>query len=242
MRRIYIDDFSTPYFITEDGKCFNGNSGKYLVGHVDDEGYLSFTLTYDGGRRKRVYAHALVAANFLDKPTKRQRAVGHKDGDRLNNCADNLEWGLSDEEVPQPHVFCFTPERVCVAEYVSLASAAAAVSLSTLTLGVQVRKEVKTLCGGFFWSDSAVLGPIKQYAAEGLSKRVNQYSRGGKYIMTYPSTGRAAAALGLSDSSSIGACCRGAIKTYKNFVWRYADDIVSPSENQESLETPSERR
>ena len=26
-----------------------------------------------------------------------------------------------------------------------------------------------------------------------------------------------------------GECCRGKIKSYKGFVWRYAEDIISPS-------------
>lgn len=47
--------------------------------------------------------------------------------------------------------------------------------------------------------------------------------------MTYPSTGAAARALGVSASSHIGECCRGKIKSYKGFIYRYVEDIVSPS-------------
>lgn len=57
---------------------------------------------------------------------------------------------------------------------------------------------------------------------------VNQYDLNGKFIIAYPSTGIAAKAIG-GNSSHIGECCRGKIKTYKNFIWRYAEDIVSPS-------------
>ena len=46
--------------------------------------------------------------------------------------------------------------------------------------------------------------------------------------MCYDSCGIASRALGLKNSSHIAECCRGKIKTYKNFIWRYADDIVSP--------------
>ena len=44
--------------------------------------------------------------------------------------------------------------------------------------------------------------------------------------MNYPSTGVAAKAIG-GNSSHIGECCRGKIKTYKGFIWKYVEDIVS---------------
>lgn len=47
--------------------------------------------------------------------------------------------------------------------------------------------------------------------------------------MTYSSTGQAARALGLSASSHIGECCRGKLKSYKGFIWKYIEDIVSTS-------------
>ena len=47
--------------------------------------------------------------------------------------------------------------------------------------------------------------------------------------MQYPSTGIAAKAIGIKASSHIGECCRGKIKSYKGYIWRYAEDIVSPS-------------
>ena len=47
--------------------------------------------------------------------------------------------------------------------------------------------------------------------------------------MTYPSTGIAARAIGANSGSHIGECCRGKIKQYKGFVWRYVEDIVSTS-------------
>ena len=51
--------------------------------------------------------------------------------------------------------------------------------------------------------------------------------------MAYESTGAAARALGIKNASHIGECCRGKIKTYKGFIWRYSEDIVLTSnENQ----------
>jgi hypothetical protein len=69
---------------------------------------------------------------------------------------------------------------------------------------------------------------------------VNQYDLKGKFIMQYPSTGTAAKAIGVKAGSHIGECCRGKIKSYKGYIWRYAEDIVSPSgENQRDVSETS---
>ena len=72
-----------------------------------------------------------------------------------------------------------------------------------------------------------------EYKNLGKAKQVNQYDKNGKYITSYPSTGIAAKAVGGSNSH-IGECCRGKIKTYKGFVWRYVEDIISPSGESQS--------
>ena len=51
--------------------------------------------------------------------------------------------------------------------------------------------------------------------------------------MEYPSTGIAAKAIGVNSGSHIGECCRGKIKNYKGYIWRYVEDIVSPSDESQ---------
>ncbi len=93
----------------------------------------------------------------------------------------------------------------------------------------ELQKEIKTLSLGFYWSYEKELKEVKNYKNFGKAKEVYQYDLNGKFIMSYPSTGAAARALGIKGSSHIGECCRGKIKTYKGFKWCYADDIVSTS-------------
>jgi hypothetical protein len=113
-----------------------------------------------------------------------------------------------------------------VAEYLNVSEAAKAVNISTSIISQELNKEIKTLSGNFYWSKTKELGEVKNYKNTGKSKEVYQYDLNGKFIMKYPSTGSAARALGLSAGSHIGECCRGKIKTYKGFIWRYAEDIV----------------
>ena len=237
MKQIIVDNISTSYFITTDGKCYNSNTGKYLKGQVGKNGYFSYNLTLPDGRKKRLYAHRLVALAYIENPDNKKE-VNHIDGNKLNNYVDNLEWVTAEENQQHAlakelrnfdHIFCFNKDKVLVAEYLNIAEAARASHLSHSIISQEVNKEVKTLSGGFYWSKDRELGATKDYENTGKAKIVYQYDLNGKFIMQYPSTGAAARALGLKSGSHIGECCRGKIPTYKGFVWRYMEDIVSPS-------------
>lgn len=238
MKQIIIDNISTSYFITEDGKCYNSNTGKYLVGQENGKnGYFSYTLTLPDGKKKRCYAHRLVAIAYISNPNNLPQ-INHIDGNKLNNNSDNLEWvtakqnqqyALVNELRHFEHVYCFTRDKKLIAEYKSIPEAAKAARIVPSIIAQELRKEVKTLSGGFYWSREKELKEIRNYKNLGKAKEVNQYDLNGRFIMTYPSTGAAARALGLSASSHIGECCRGKIKSYKGFVWRYVEDIVSTS-------------
>lgn len=246
MKQIVVNNISTTYYITEDGRCYNSLTNKYLKGQENYRNhYLSYNLTLPDGSKKRVYAHRAVAIAYLPNPNNLPE-VNHKDGNKLNNYVDNLEWVSSVENKRHAiqqglynyeHVYCFAPNKQLVAEYLSIADAARSTSLSISIIQQELHKTPKSLAGGFYWSNSSELGPIKQYLNLGLAKPVNQYDKFGKYIMTYPSTGTAARAVGC-NASHIGECCRGKIKSYKGYIWKYVEDIVSSS--NESQSTPQE--
>ena len=246
MKNIVIDNISTSYFITNNGKCYNRNTNKYLKGQIGKNGYLSFNLTLPNGKKKRCYAHRLVAFAYVNNNNpKLKKEVHHIDGDKTNNCYDNLEWVSSKENQIHAlkhelrkfsHIFCFNTNKELVAEYSNIHEASNAVGLSVSIISQEVNKDVKTLSGGFYWSKKSILGEVKEYPNKGKSKIVYQYDKNGKFINKYASTGIAARSLGLKNSSHIGECCRGKIKTYKGFIWKYAEDIVSPSdENQRDI-------
>jgi hypothetical protein len=73
--------------------------GRVLSGSVDRKtGYVRLTLPGDDGLAHREQGHRLVARTFLGE----HRAVAHinhKDGNKTNNCVDNLEWCTQQENV-----------------------------------------------------------------------------------------------------------------------------------------------
>ncbi|WP_369124839.1 HNH endonuclease [Bacillus cereus group sp. TH153LC] len=80
----------TKYFLTEDGGVFNSESGKYLKGIRNKNGYLSITLSHKNVKTQHL-VHRLIANAYLPNP-KGYPNVNHIDGNKHNNSIDNLEW------------------------------------------------------------------------------------------------------------------------------------------------------
>lgn len=243
MKQIIVDNISTNYYITEDGKCFNSITKKYLKGQINyKNNYLSYNLTMPDGTMRRFYAHRLVAIAYIPNDNKSYTCVNHKDGNKLNNCVDNLEWcnhsinnyhAVNNELRVYKHVFCFNKNKDLVAEYKTVQEAAFAAQITASQISMELNKEIKALTGGFYWSYDSKLTQVKSYPNTGKAKEVYQYDLNGKFINKYSSTGEAARSIGAKGSSHIGECCRGKIKTYKGFIWRYSEDIVSPSDESQ---------
>lgn len=77
-----IDD----YEITYDGQIINKHNGHVLKGQPNSKGYLRVQIG-----KKFMFIHRLVAEKWIPNPDNKEQ-VNHKDGNKLNNCVDNLEW------------------------------------------------------------------------------------------------------------------------------------------------------
>lgn len=61
-----------------------------LTPQIINSGYQKVML-YKNGEYKNALVHRLVAEAFVENPDNK-KIVNHKDGDKTNNYADNLEW------------------------------------------------------------------------------------------------------------------------------------------------------
>ena len=89
MRRRIVEEFDN-YRITEDGRVFN-SYGKELSQQLSNSGYKQVTLRDASGAGHSRFIHRLLAVAFIPNP-EHKPCVNHKDGNRLNNDLDNLEW------------------------------------------------------------------------------------------------------------------------------------------------------
>lgn len=74
------------YEITKDGKVFNKKWGRYVKPQMNGTGYYRVGIC-----GKLQFVHRLVAEKYVPNPENKPQ-VNHKDGNKLNNNADNLEW------------------------------------------------------------------------------------------------------------------------------------------------------
>jgi hypothetical protein len=83
----YFPDF---YIIYEDGRVYSTKTSKFLKPEVTRDGYYQITLCTNG-IPERLRVHQLVARLFISNKDNLPQ-INHKDGNKLNNSVDNLEW------------------------------------------------------------------------------------------------------------------------------------------------------
>lgn len=93
-----IEDYP-DYYVSDQGNVYSNKSGamKKLKPNKRWDGYAGVCLC-NNGTQKQIKIHRLVAKAFVPNPENKP-CVNHKDGNRQNNCADNLEWATYKENI-----------------------------------------------------------------------------------------------------------------------------------------------
>lgn len=78
------------YLVNENGEVYSIKNKKKLKPNITKNGYATVQL-FKNGKGKRVLIHRIVAQAFIPN-LNNYLQVNHKDEDKLNNKADNLEW------------------------------------------------------------------------------------------------------------------------------------------------------
>lgn len=92
-------DLTDRFLISNYGELYSLKSNKILKQNITKTGYFSVTISI-GSRKDKISLkiHKAVAENFLDKIGD-SLVVNHKDGNKLNNYVENLEWVTQSENV-----------------------------------------------------------------------------------------------------------------------------------------------
>lgn len=85
------------YLVSNMGRIYSMKSKQYLSTRLDDNGYLSVTMSIKG-KRTRVRVHRLVGKLFVNNPLNLPE-LDHIDNDRTNAKADNLKWVTHKENI-----------------------------------------------------------------------------------------------------------------------------------------------
>lgn len=234
MKQVIVNNQVTTYLISEDGKCFNTKTNKYLKGQVTKWGYLSYYLTLEDGTKQRFFGHRLVALAYIPNPLNKPE-VNHIDGNKLNNKVENLEWVTASEN--QKHnikignkkniqkVYQYNKDKELIKIYPTLQSVKED-GFNPATIIQEIHNNEKVLCYGYYWNDKEDNNfKTKTKLNSGKAKRVGQFdAKTDELLKIFSSTGEAARYLDVYSGSHIGECCRGKIKTYKGYKWKYIDE------------------
>ena len=85
-----VPGYEGLYQISNLGNVKSLYSNKILKPSIDKYGYTRFSATKDK-IQKTLIIHRLVAKLFIPNPNNLPQ-VNHKDGNKKNNCKNNLEW------------------------------------------------------------------------------------------------------------------------------------------------------
>lgn len=97
LQEMAIRDFP-EYKVTRDGQVI-GKRGKPMKGCVDRCGYHEVILSYYPNIQKQMLVHRLVLSTFNPIANMDLYEVNHKNGNKLDNRLENLEWCTRSENV-----------------------------------------------------------------------------------------------------------------------------------------------
>ena len=91
------------YKVTKDGQVI-GKRGKPMKGHIDRCGYREVILSYYPKFQKQVLVHRLILSTFAPVENMELYDVNHKNGNKLDNRLENLEWCTRSENVKHAYI------------------------------------------------------------------------------------------------------------------------------------------
>jgi transposase len=96
--RVVINGKDTEYFVSRTGEVvsdYKNQDKKVLKVFITKHGY-HYVKLWINDKTKAEFIHRLVARAYIENPEHKPE-VNHTDGDKANNCVENLEWVTSQE-------------------------------------------------------------------------------------------------------------------------------------------------
>ena len=93
----FFPELISKYYITEDGQVYSLRKKDFLKPSIDKFGYVKYSLCGVDKKKYNRFAHRLVLTAYHYVEGCERLTVNHKDGNKLNNKLENLEWATIEE-------------------------------------------------------------------------------------------------------------------------------------------------
>jgi len=151
------------YLVSDKGYVINLETEAALRGNKKKTGYYEVAIKDNNGKYHDVLIHRIIAEAFCEKPEPEGLEVNHRDGDKSNNRADNLEWvthgdnlkhayenGLRKDDVSPKAVIAISMETGERVEFPSIYKAARFLGISQGNICMACKGE-RPHAGGYLW-------------------------------------------------------------------------------------------
>ena len=193
---IQANQLISNYEITPFGLVINKKTARVLKPDTSN-GYASVVLS-NCGHKKKFLIHRLVAQIYLPNPENKP-CVNHKNGIKIDNSVQNLEWCTYSEN--EKHSHYVLGKKIVHSEETKH-------KMSLKAKGRDTKKAVEA-------------SAKKRKGIPALNRvTVHKYSLTGDYIKTYNSMSEASVDVN-GTASAFSALKRGRLKTYKKFLWKF---------------------
>jgi len=95
--KLNIKEIEQFYTIRQDGMVWSKVKNRWLKPHQNSCHYIHVFISKGVIRPMWIFCHTLVALKYIGEPPTDKHEINHKDNNRANNNASNLEWVTKSE-------------------------------------------------------------------------------------------------------------------------------------------------
>lgn len=216
------------FLIHKDGRIYNAKRKIFMKPRLD-KGYVGIMLN-----EKNYPIHRLVAIQFIPNPDNKE-LVSHKDGNKMNNHVDNLEWTTRSENVQHAYdtdlntnyksIHMYELSGKYIKTFKTIADACRELNLDCSTISRCCQGKTK-YAYNYIWKfasehDTNDINSVEIYNNKPIT--IDKFDLNDNFLATFKNLGDAAQSIGKTNKNTklISMCCKNQLDSAYGYKWKY---------------------